>query len=90
MVRLFPVQILAGGLRCYDGHGRYHVVSWTDISHVQLARMYGLPYLLIASPRAPRPLTLPLWLDNMAAFVDLAEREGGSDNALVKALRAAA
>ncbi|WP_298581448.1 hypothetical protein [uncultured Luteimonas sp.] len=87
MTFLFPVEIVDGGLRCYDRRGRYHIVPWSDINAVQLVRRYGLSYLFIWSDHLPQSITLPLWLHNMNNFVDLAEREAGCNNLLVAALR---
>jgi len=88
-VTIFTVKVLPEGLRCYDLLCRYQTVKWSEISSVQSTVVYGLPYLYVAAPGLLQPVTLPLWLADMPAFVSAVERQAGMSNILVRALREA-
>ena len=91
LTRAFPVQITSGGLRCYDLRGRYHVIRWSDMRHARVVDPHGLGmrYVYIESASLKPVLTLPLWLNGIDRFLALAEREAGSDNKLVVAIKGA-
>ena len=85
----FKVTVLAEGLRCYDPLGVYHTVKWEDIMAVERAQLYGLPYLMVKGKELSQPLTLPLWLQDMARFRSAVDSSAGHQNILSKALHEA-
>lgn len=83
---VFPVKIFQNGLRCYDGTCRYRTIAWDRIHSVYEVNLFGLRYLLVEGDDLSRPLTVPLWLENMPKFRTEVEKLAGKDNSLVRAL----
>jgi hypothetical protein len=86
----FPVKVLTNGLRCYDAFGRYHTISWADVTGVGFMSMYGLKYVAIQASTITQPITVPLFLSDMAEFRRLVEAQAGPDHIVVRALHATA
>lgn len=83
------VHVFQEGIRCYDAQARNHFVRWTDIRSTSLRKFYGHAYLFVEWSKEKPPITIPLWLRDMDSFVTLVEREAGSANMLVAALKSA-
>jgi hypothetical protein len=85
---VWPVKVYADGLRCYDESGRYHTVNWHDITSVKRVRLFGLVRMVyIKSAHVPKPVTVPLHLEDMEAFIRVIETQAGRTNVLARALR---
>src|SRR5205823_5702482 len=60
-VDLYPVDVGADGLKCYDVFGQYHFAPWPTVKGVRPISVLGLRYLRVWSPDTPRPLWVPLF-----------------------------
>lgn len=84
-VKLFP-----GGIQSHDLWCRSRQVGWLDITHVRHMKIFdSVRYLEIYSPQLSQPLTVPLWLKDMPAFIRAIESHAGYDHLLARVLRAA-
>jgi hypothetical protein len=88
--RLFPVKLTAVAIRCYDTAGLYQTVRWADVQNVEPISPYGLRYLQVSAKHLRRPVTVPLWLEDMLGFSQAVERYAGKDHPLTRALKSAA
>jgi len=88
--RLFPVKLTAVAIRCYDTAGLYQTVRWADVQNVEPISPYGLRYLQLSAKHLRRPVTVPLWLEDMPRFLQAVERYAGQDHPLTRALKSAA
>ena len=84
--RRYRVYVSRGGVRSFDFWGRYHRVAWADIQTVEPVDMAGLRYLKLTTARAPRPVWIPLFLDEQDAFNRLVAERAGPQHPLTRAL----
>lgn len=85
-VRVFPVKLTPAAIRCYDTAGLYQTVRWADVESVELIGPHGLPYLQVSAINLRRPITIPLWLEDMPRFLEAVERYAGQHHPLTRAL----
>lgn len=85
-VRVFPVKLTPSAIRCYDTAGLYQTVHWADVESVELIASHGLRYLQVAAINLRRPITVPLWLEDMPGFLQAVERYAGQHHPLTRAL----
>jgi len=87
ITRLCSISVDENGIRAFDFIGRYHSCPWGSLSAAAPATVFGLAYLKVTSTASPRALWIPLFLEDNAGFLRLAERFGGPTNPLVQGLR---
>jgi hypothetical protein len=85
---VFPVKVLSDGLRCYNTYGRYSSIKWADVTGVGFMTVYGLRYVVVDASTLTWPITVPLFLSDMAEFRRLVERQAGPNHMVVQALHA--
>lgn len=88
--RVFTVKLVPGGIRCYDTYGIYQTAQWSQVVRAERVAPFGLPYVYVTISSSERPLTVPLWLEDMPQFVKAVECCAGSSNPLTRALSSAA
>src|SRR5689334_13208796 len=52
---LFPVKLLADGVRCYDTAGAYQTIKWSDVTGAEVLTLWTLKYLVIKTATLARP-----------------------------------
>ncbi len=72
---LFPVILFHKGIRCYDTFCKYNFVKWEDITDVELVEVCNLYYFYIKANNLSRPITLPLYLDDMKEFIKVIKKK---------------
>lgn len=68
IVRRYPIELRAEGLRCVDFWHRYQFVRWAEIDQVKPIWFLGLRYVRVHSSQLRRPIWLPLFLRDAPRF----------------------
>jgi hypothetical protein len=75
MKLIFPITIFHNGIKCYNYIGLYHFVEWHQITKVYRQSVEGYLYVFVETKNLKRPLTIPLYLENMEDFVNLIKKK---------------
>lgn len=75
MRMIFTVTVFHNGIKCYDSVGFYHFVRWNEITEVHYESVECFPYVFVDAKKLKRPLTIPLYLENMEEFVNLIKQK---------------
>jgi hypothetical protein len=87
---LFPVKVFPTAIRCYDTAGLYQTVQWSEITRAAQFSTYGLTYIEVYAAHINRPLTIPLWLEDLSGFIAAIENYAGENHRLTLALKGVA
>lgn len=82
----FKITVNATTLRCYDLFARYQTINWTEITETEVVTTHGMPYIYVYADRLNRPLTIPIWLEDLDHFRRHVQRYAGTDNPLTTIL----
>ena len=82
----FKVYISSSYIHCYTLAGRYLTVSWQKIESAEISEVSGIPYIYLGISGLSSPLTIPVWLDNMAQFKIQASGYAGGSHPLSELL----
>jgi hypothetical protein len=68
---IFPVTVFHNGLKCYDIWGIFHFAKWDEVTKAYYTSVEGFGYVFVEVRGLKRPLTIPLYLENMDDFIKL-------------------
>jgi len=75
-----PVRVGVDGLTGFSFWGLPLSLPWGEVTEASRRRLFGFPYLIVASGRRGRALWIALPLADMAAFEAALAEHGGPDN----------
>lgn len=87
VVLAFPVRVLPDALRGFNLWGGYKTIRWGDISAVSAGSLMRVRYLKVPVPASSLPITVPLSLSDMPAFLAAVDACAGREHPLAVALR---
>src|SRR5207248_309599 len=68
---LYRVHVAPWGLRSFDAWGKYHDVTWDEMTEARPINLLGLRYLRVRRAGGGSWLWLPLFLAEQQRFTDL-------------------
>lgn len=73
----FTITVFNDGIKCYDKAGLYQFVKWEQITKVYPESVEGFAYVFLEAEGLKRPLTIPLYLEDMKDFIMLIKKKIG-------------